>query len=785
MLSRDPELAQRAWYYSHVFADPKDPETVWVLNVNCLRSVDGGKNFHSVATPHGDNHDLWIDPNDPLRMIEGNDGGGCVTFDGGETWSSLGNQPTAQFYHVAVDTAYPYRIYGAQQDNTTLSVPSRTDTGAITLGDCYTVGGGESGYIQVRPDNPDIVYAGSYSLLTRYDHKSRSARNVLPWPDNPMGHAAEDLRYRFQWTFPILISPHDPDVLYCAANVVFRSRDEGQNWQAISPDLTRADPATLGTSGGPITQDNTSVEYYATVFALAESPLAKGLLWAGSDDGKIHVSADGGGAWHDVTPPELEAGSQVSIIEASPHEADAAYVAVTRYRMDDHRPLLLRTRDRGRTWQRIDHGLPADETTRVVRADPARSGLLYAGTEKGVYVSFDDGAAWQPLRGNLPVVPVHDLVVVEGDLVAATHGRSFWILDDLTPVREGGATAPTAPIRLFTPRPTVLPRGGRLGPPLHDEPGLSYRPADALTVTARIEGGDKPARLLDAGENPPSGLVVQYYLAQAPAEDAEVRLAFLDAQGHEIRCYTSRKAAAPKVKDGTEQPPTVSAKAGVNRFVWDCRHPGASGLEGVVLWAGNLLGPVVAPGNYRVRLTAGGQTAEAAFELVPDPRIDVTKADLVEQTAFLVTLRDQLSRVHETVARLRRVRADLTTWRERIAGRPGAESATAGIAALLDGLVPIEEALIQPRIKVHEDPLNYPIRLNNKLASLANAVSTAPCQPSLQAREVFAALQDEAEREIARLNELLAASLPEVNEELRAMDLAFVPDGAQAPQPVG
>ncbi len=778
LCTRDPELSQRAWYYSHVFADPKDGETVWVLNVNCLRSVDGGRTFQPVATPHGDNHDLWIDPRDPLRMIEGNDGGACVTFDGGESWSPLGNQPTAQFYHVAVDHGRPYRVYGAQQDNTTLSVPSRTDAGAITLGDCYPVGGGESGYIQVRADDPSIVYAGSYSLLTRYDHKSRSARNVLPWPDNPMGHAAEDLRYRFQWTFPILLSPHDPDVLYCAANVVFRSRDEGQNWEVISPDLTRADPATLGTSGGPITQDNTSVEYYATVFALAESPLVRGLLWAGSDDGRIHISPDDGATWQDVTPSDLAPHSQVSIIEPSPHDPDTAYVAVSRYRMDDLRPHLLRTRDRGRTWQWMRAGLPEDETTRVVRADPERRGLLYAGTEKGVYVSFDDGESWHALRGNLPVVPVHDLVVVEGDLVAATHGRSFWILDDLTPVRESAAPAPAEALRLFTPRRTVLPRGGRLGPPPHDEPGLSYRPAGAITVTARVEGADKPPRLLDAGENPPAGLVVQYCLRQAP--EGEVRLTFLDSAGQEVRSYTSVKAPAPAVKDGTERPPVVSAKAGLNRFVWDCRHAGAAGLEGVVLWAGNLLGPVVAPGAYRVRLTVGDESAEAAFELAADARLGVSDDDLTEQTAFLLAVRDEVSRVHRAVARLRRVRTDLKAWQARAQAAQGSEDALQAIASLLDALEPIEEALIQPRIKAHEDPLNYPIRLNNKLASLANAAATAPARPTRQARDVLEALKAEAEREIGRLDDLLATSLADVNARLRSLGLPAVADGPTA-----
>ena len=437
-LSEERGLRQRAWYYHHIIADPQDPETVWVLNTETWKSHDGGQTFSGFAIPHGDNHDLWIDPRDPRRMIEGNDGGATVTFNAGETWSSIYNQPTAEFYHVTTDTRTPYRLYAAQQDNTTISVPSRSPLIAITQSEAIEIGGGESGYIAVRPDNPNVIFAGSYlGYLTRYDHTTGQARSIEVWPEDVLGGGARDARYRFQWTFPTLLSPHDPNTLYVTGNHVFRSTDEGTSWEEISPDLTRNDVSKLESSGGPITKDNTGAEFYCTIFSFVESPLERGLFWAGTDDGLVHVSRDNGKTWQNVTPPGLPEWTLISIIEASPHDAGAAYVAATRYKLDDFAPYAFKTTDYGASWTRITSGIPENVFVRVVREDPTRRGLLYAGTETGVFVSYDDGGTWRPAKGNLPTVPIHDLVVKqpEGDLVLATHGRSFWIYDDLGPIR--------------------------------------------------------------------------------------------------------------------------------------------------------------------------------------------------------------------------------------------------------------------------------------------------------------------------------------------------------------
>ncbi|MFL5640303.1 MAG: WD40/YVTN/BNR-like repeat-containing protein, partial [Gemmatimonadaceae bacterium] len=484
----DRRLRQRAWYYTRIFADPKDENAVYVLNTGMYRSTDNGKTFRNIQVPHGDNHDLWIASNDAQRMIEANDGGANVSFNGGRSWTEQ-DQSTAQFYHVTTTNHFPYRVCGAQQDNSTLCGPSRQG-GGIDIRDWYDVGGGESGYIAVRPDTPDIVFAGSYGgLLTRKDIKTGFERDVNPWPNNPMGHDAVDAKYRFQWTFPIVISPHNPSRMYVGSSVIFQSDDEGQTYRPISPDLTRHDPRTLGPSGGPITKDQTSVEYYATVFTIAESPRTAGVIWAGSDDGLVHVTRDGGKTWKNVTPAGLPEWSRISMIDASVFGSGTAYVAANRYQLDDMKPYLYKTTDYGVSWTVISNGIPPTEFTRVVREDPERAGLLYAGTERGVWVSFDGGANWQSLRRNLPIVPIHDLAIKEGDLIAATHGRSFWILDDLSALRQMSPEVTHATVHLFKPRKVY--RAGFSG-----------------------GGGTGAAGGHPTGANPPSGGVIYYYLAQ-------------------------------------------------------------------------------------------------------------------------------------------------------------------------------------------------------------------------------------------------------------------------------
>ena len=513
-MNESREFRQRPWYFNHIFADPTDGDTLWVLNFYTWKSTDGGKTFDQVPTPHADNHDLWIDPTNPRRIIIGHDGGASVSLNGGETWSNILNQPTVEFYHVTTDMQTPYRIYGAQQDNTTISVPSRSNYAAITQAEWTEVGGGESGYIAVRPDDPNIIFAGSYGgVISRLDQRTGQRRAINVWPEAMTGYGAKDVKYRFQWTYPIMLSPHDPDTLYITSNIVHRTRDEGQSWENISPDLTRNDVTKMEPSGGVVTRDNTGAEYYGTIFAFAESPLVKGVLWAGSDDGLVHVSQDGGESWQNVTPPDLPEWALISIVEASPHDAATAYVAATRYKLDDFAPYLYKTTDSGKTWTKIVDGIPADDFTRVIREDPERTGLLYAGTETGLYVSFDDGGHWQRFQGNLPVVPIHDLVVKDSDLILATHGRSFWVLDDLTPLRTvqtgDGTDATLFPLRPTVRFATIRGFGGGAGK------GNNYQGVAASLVTFQMVGGadgDKTQKLMDAGENPPDGVIVHYFL---------------------------------------------------------------------------------------------------------------------------------------------------------------------------------------------------------------------------------------------------------------------------------
>src|SRR6266566_3223259 len=519
-VNADQKFMVRPWYFSSVAADPTDENTMYVLNLGTWRSVDGGKSFSRIRVPHGDCHILWIDPKDPRRMIEGNDGGATVSLDGGTTWSTVNNQPTAQFYHVATDDQFPYRLYGAQQDNSTVSIPSRSDDGAITLRDWYAVAGGESGYIAPQPGDPGIVFAGTYmGTLTRYDHRTRQARDVSVWLNNYDGYAAADVPYRFQWTFPIVFSPHDRNTLYVTAQKVFKTTDGGATWQAISPDLTAHDPATLGSVGGPITRDMTGTEWYGTIFSFAESPVKAGVLWAGSDDGLVHVSRDGGANWDDVTPKALGKFTRVSLIEPSHFDAGVAYLAANRYQQDDFAPYLFKTADYGKTWTKIVTGLAAAAYTRAIREDPVRRGMLFAGTETGIYVTFDDGGRWQLLQLNLPRSSVRDIAVHGSDLIVATHGRAFWVLDDISPLRQLSPSLRGERVHLFAPEPAVR--------------FLAVRSAGPTA----------------AGENPLPGAAVTYWLQQKPTGD--VALTFLDSAGTVIRTYSGKADSSARVDSAT------------------------------------------------------------------------------------------------------------------------------------------------------------------------------------------------------------------------------------------
>src|SRR5437879_4151487 len=744
-----------------------------------------------MSDPHGDNHDLWIASNDPQRLIESNDGGANVSFNGGKTWTDQ-DFATAQFYHVVTTNHFPYHVCGAQQDNSGVCGPSAAP-GGIGRGDWYDVAG-ESGYIVALPDTPDVTFGGDNSaFLARIDHRSGAFRMVSPWPDSPDGHAASEGRYRFQWTAPLLISPHDPRVLYAGANVIFKTTDEGQTWTAISPDLTRHDPKTLGPSGGPITLDQTTAEYYATVFALAESPLQAGVLWAGSDDGFINVSQDGGKSWTNVTPKELGDFTRVSIIEPSHYAVGTAYVAANRYQLEDLAPYIWKTTDFGKTWTKIVSGIPASEFVRVVREDPVRQGLLFAGTERGVWVSFDDGASWQSLRRNLPIVPTHDLAVKEGDLVAATHGRSFWILDDISPLRQLSRATPKAAAYLFKPR-------------------------DAYRVDwgGGFFGGGTDAH--PVGKNPPSGAMIYYWLKD---KDRDVKLDILDAAGRVIQTFTSKQdsiTAADSLRaDGVKRartdslkqagvtdsvkidsivsdtlkdrdkpwprrpPPLPRAlnKAGLNLFTWNARYPDAAAFWGMV--GVQTDGPMALPGTYRARLRVGGRVYTASFALRVDPRAKVTPADLRDQFTFLKRLRDTVNAATTAIATIRNVRQRLE---DELAGASDTARLSPSARALGQRLSAIEEELYQVRNRSFQDPLNFPPKLVERISGLIGVAGGVDGRPTAQSLAVFQMFAADLQKQLVALREVLSRDLPSLNRALRSASVAaIVPRAAEVRPP--
>ena len=734
--SGDNEIRQRAWYFTHVVADPGNADGVYVLNVTLLKSVDGGKTFTNLHAPHGDHHALWIDPRDPQRMINGNDGGATLSQNGGATWTMLDNQPTAQFYHVITTTHFPYRLCGAQQDNSTVCIASRSDRLGITAKDWYEVGGGESGWIAARQDDPDIVFAGSYGgYITRFDRRTGQARAVNAWPDNPMGWAAAALKYRFQWTFPIVLSPTNPNDLYIGAQVLFKSVNEGRNWQVISPDLTRNETAKQGPSGGPITKDNTSIEYYNTIFTVAPSPKDSQLIWVGTDDGLVQVTRDGGRTWQNVTPKDLPEGALVSMVEASPHDPATAYVAATRYKLDDERPYAYKTADYGKSWRKIVAGIPADHFVRVVREDPARRGLLFAGTEFGVYMSLDDGAAWQPLQLNLPVVPIHDLTLKDHDLVAATHGRAFWILDDLTPLEQLTDDIARGGNHLFTPRDAVR----------FQAPG--FTPERALT---------------GVGTNPPNGAIIYAYLKGKP--EAEATLEILDARDSLVRRISSRP------KEGQD---TLKVDAGLNRFVWDLRYADAHRFKGLVFWAGGTRGPLAPPGVYRARLSLGAWSEMQPFTVVKDPRVTATAEDLGKQFQLLVRIRDRVSAANDAVQEIAELKDQVDAVAKRARALPDGKGAALARQAdsLKSKFAAVQESIYQVRNKAPEDPLNFPIKVNNKLASLGGVVGSADAAPTDQSYQVFDQLSGELQGYLDRLKTVIETDVPAFNRAAREQDI--------------
>ena len=784
----DQKWMVRPWYYGEITADPTDTNTVYVMNLSTWKSADGGHTFTRLRLPHGDTHALWIDPANSRRMINGNDGGATISFDGGSNWSSIMNQPTAQFYHVMTDDQWPYRIYGAQQDNTTVGILSRSDDGAIDASDWFPVGGGESGYIAPKPGNPNVVIAGTYTgTMTRYDVRTKQTKDISVWLNNYDGWPARDVPNRFQWTYPIVFSTHDPRVLYTSANRVFRSTDDGDSWEPISPDLTRHDPATLGPAGGPITYDMTGTEWYASVFALAESPRSGDILWAGSDDGLIHVSRDRGATWTNVTPASLAKFSRISIIDPSHFDPGTAYVAANRYQLDDFKPYLFKTSDFGRTWTPINAGIPDGAYTRSIREDPVRRGLLYAGTETGVYYSTDDGAHWVPLQLNLPRASVRDLRIHGSDLIASTHGRAMWVLDDISPLRSLADSVRRSAVHLFAPDTAIRFAGGH------------------FTTTT-------------AGENPPSGVIVDYWLANAIDPRDSLRLEFLDASGKVIRHFsgasppdsvksaafarmqadsTHAQGASPgkqpsdtaslKTRGGREidndtlafvpSDSIVPARAGVNRFVWDLRYPATREAKDVVNDEGSTLGPVASPGKYTVRLVARGQTFTSPFVVKADPRLSTTQAEYDAQLTLALAVQAKTNEISDAAKRILDLEHALDDRATAAKGQSYEKRVGDAVKPIHTALESIRDSLVEIHSHADEITLHYPIRYYNMLLSLAGMVQSADAGPTKQEGAILADLRPKIDSHLARLRSLEATDIAAFNNLLKELNVPaiFVP----------
>lgn len=719
-VSEDRNLRQRAFYYTRIYADPVDKETVYVVNVQFWRSRDGGRTWSPIGVPHGDNHDLWIDPANNQRMINSNDGGANVSWNGGRTWTGQA-YPTAQMYDVRVTDHFPYHICGGQQDNSTACVPMDGDGSYF-----YAPGGCETGPVTPHPGDVNLFYAACYGGSMSYMNRiTGQNRNITVWPVNPMGNSAVDLRERFQWNHPITASRHNPRIVYVGSQHVWRSDNAGQSWTRISDDLTWAEPETLGPSGGDITRDQTSVEYYGTVWRITESPHAPGELWVGSDDGKLHLTRNDGRTWDEVTPPGLPKFSRIHEIDVSPHTPGKAYVAAVRYRSQDVAPYVFRTSDYGRTWTKIVTGIPAGHYVRTIREDLQRPGLLYAGTEMGVLVSFNDGASWQSLQLNLPAVQVPGLVLKGDDVVIATHGRSYYVLDNVTPLRQAAAALAAKPAHLYTPATAVR---------------TLSRPAEPYGRTRTFQPE------------------IDYYLGQSADS---VLMEILDASGAQVRSYTLRRLAA-----------------GHHRFRWDMRYPGPRNFPGLIFWAANTQGPLAPPGRYQARLTAHGTVQSVVFDIVKDPRLtDVTQADFEAQFRLATAISERVDDAHRAVLQVRGVRDQV---QERLARSRDAELAALA-SRFQEGISAVEGEVYQVRLEARQDPLNFPIKLNNQIAALRGVVESADYRPTDQAREAFEFLSAELEAQLTRLRVLFSEDLERLNARLRALGLdpIVVPERAE------
>ncbi len=730
------KLRQRAWYYTRLYADTEDENTVYVLNVRYHKSTDGGKSFTTHVAPHGDHHDLWIDPQNSKRMIIGDDGGAQITYDGGETWTSYHNQPTSQFYRVTTDNSFPYRIYAAQQDNSTVRIRHRSDGRSINEDDWEETAGGESAHIAVDPTDDDIVYGGSYDgFLTRVNHKTGTVRAINVWPDNPMGHGAEGMKYRFQWNFPIIFSKHNPKRLYTFSNHVHVSENEGQSWELISEDLTRNDPEKLVSSGGPITQDNTSVEYYCTIFAANESPLKEGLLWVGTDDGLVHVTKDGGKSWENVTPNGMPEWMMINSVEPSNFDEGTCYIAGTRYKLGDFTPYLYRTTDYGKTWQKITNGINAEHFTRVLREDPAQKGLLYAGTETGMYASFNSGANWQKFQLNLPIVPITDLAIKENNLIVATQGRSLWILDDLTVIHQLEKAKQAGKDYLYAPKSTYRTKGR----------------------------GGKPSNT--AGTNLENGVITYFNIEDYDEKKDSIHMTYLNLQGDTLASFSNFDKKKEK---------KLKVEKGANKFVWNTRTEGAEKFDGMILWWASLNGAKVVPGDYQVSLTVNKKTQNQAFKILPDPRAEVSLEQMQEQYDFVFDVNQTIGKAHKSIKKIRKINDQLGSFVKQYEGEAAVSELVDKAKELKESFSEIEKALYQTKNKSNQDPLNFPIRLTNKLGHLNSLITMDDFPPTAQDIEVKDELSAKINTELDKFNTLVTKEINGFNDSFNTLKLDYL-----------
>ncbi|MEM6736207.1 MAG: glycosyl hydrolase [Bacteroidota bacterium] len=733
LINKERKLRQRAWYYTRIYADTQDEDIVYVLNVRYHKSTDGGKTYKTYNAPHGDHHDLWIAPEDNQRMIIGDDGGAQVSYDAGENWSTYHNQPTAQFYRVTTDDSFPYRIYGAQQDNSTIRIDHRSNGRFLDEGNWEATAGGESAHIAPKPDNSEIVYGGSYDgFLTRIDHENEQVRAVNVWPDNPMGHGAEDMKYRFQWNFPIFFSPFNSNKLYTASNHLHVSENGGQTWKVISPDLTKNDQSRLGSSGGPITKDNTSVEYYCTIFAATESYHEEGVIWTGSDDGLIHITRDFGTNWQNVTPASLPEWTMINSVEIDPFNEGGLYIAGTRYKMGDYAPYLYKTEDYGETWRKITNDIPAEHFTRVIRADPNERGLLYAGTEAGMYVSFDDGGSWQPFQMNLPIVPITDLAIKDDNLIAATQGRSFWLIDDLTPLHQVADAK--------------------------DKSHYLFKPMDSY----RMGGGDgKESKI--AGTNHPGGVIVNFFVQDTSKTDT-IEISFYESDGDIITTYTTH----PNEKEKEKQ---LDIEPGFNSMNWDMKYEGAKTFDGMILWWATTDGPTAIPGSYQVKMHVNRAEQMQEFKILADPRISTNQTDYQAQFDFLIQIRNKLTETHEGIVNIREARSQINDVLSKVEDTNELKEYGKNIIKEMEE---IEKTLYQTKNESNQDPLNFPIRLNNKLGHLASLSGIGNYRPTDSSIAFYNEIAAQIDEQLNLLNKLFDTQIVAFNQMVKDAEINAV-----------